>query len=74
MKTHTVKELLDIITDKAYKKTLVEKSGVSNDKMTRLSDERNGGRLVDLIEVLNAFDCQLQVSHNGNVYPVKVGD
>lgn len=62
-----------MVSNEAYKKDLVEKSGVSNDKMTRLLDPNNGGRLSDLIEVLNSFGADLCVAHNGEVLPIKLG-
>ena len=73
MKSHSIKEVFEMISDNAFKKTLVEKSGVSNDKMTRLLDPNNGGKVTDLIDVLKSFNCTLCVSHDGKVIPVKVG-
>lgn len=72
MKDHTIKELLNLVSDSAYKKDIVEKSGVSNDKLTRLLDPANGGRVSDLAEVLESFGCKLCASHNGKVVPIKL--
>jgi hypothetical protein len=73
MKTYSIKELFDLISDCAYKKDLVEKSGVSNDKMTRLLDPNNKGRVSDLIDVLDSFGCQLCASRDGKIYPIESG-
>ena len=74
MKSHSIKEVFNLVSNDAYKKVLVEKSGVSNDKMTRLLDPNNGGRVKDLIDVLNSFGCDLCVSHSGQVIPIKLED
>ena len=72
MRSYSVKEIFDIISDGAYKKDMVEITGVSNDKLTRLLDPNNGGKLFDLIQALNSFGCGLNVTHGGEVMPVKL--
>ncbi len=72
MSGFTVKQIFEMISGGDLKKDLIEKSGVSYDRITRLLDENNGGKLVDLIQVLESFGCELTVTHDGNVLPVKL--
>ena len=73
MKSITVKELFDLISEQAYKKDIVNKSKVSNDRMTRLLDPLNGGKVADLAAVLKSYGWELTASKDGKVIPIKVG-
>jgi hypothetical protein len=68
---YTLKEVFNFISDEAYKKDLVENSGVSNDRLTRLMDPKNGGRVADLIDVLEVYGFKLSATRDGLVMPIK---
>lgn len=50
-----------------FKKDIVEVSGVSNDRLSRVVDMNNGGKVVDLIAVLNSLGYELAAAKDGGV-------
>lgn len=60
--------------DKPFKKDIVDISGVSNDRLSRVVDMSNGGKVVDLIAVLNSLGYELAATKKGGVTILTMGD
>lgn len=66
----TVSDLINEISNGALKKNIVSQTGVTNDRLTRTMDDRNGGTLKDLVIILNSYGYKLCASGDGGVIPI----